>query len=183
MKTMFQIQLITSLLVLFNIGCTKEIEPMKTNGDNDTIPIVDTLPNDSLTLCDSTICTYDSICLDYQFYDTINKDELIGEWKFIAYVDTSDCKIVKEPLDIPKTVFLKFHENDSISGESVSNTITGKYSIIHNKISFYNVKITLIMEPEWGRTFLEALSYTEYFTLTNNMLIINSKDILIFTKK
>jgi heat shock protein HslJ len=183
MKTMFQIQLIASVLVLFNIGCTKENEPMKTNGDNDTIPIVDTLPNDSLTLCDSLTCTYDSICLDYNKYDTVGKAELIGEWELIAYVDTSDCEIETEPSNITQSIKLIFYENDSISGVTVSNTYSGKYTLTGNKINFSEIIMTEIMEPEWGRKYSELIYYTDYFTLNGNKLIINSKEILIFTKK
>jgi heat shock protein HslJ len=182
MKTMILIQLITSVLILINMGCTKENEPIKTNDGNDTIPVHDTLTNDTLTLCDSAICTFDSICLDYHFYDTIDKTKLIGEWKLIAYVDTINCEIVNEPSNIPRNIVLNFYENDSISGESVSNSITGKYSINSNKISLYDLNITLVMEPEWGRTFLESINYTEYFTIKNSLLIINSKEILIFQK-
>lgn len=133
--------------------------------------------------CDSLACMYDSICLDYNNYDTIEKEELIGEWELTAYVDTSNCEIETKPSDISQNIKLIFYENDSISGKTVSNTYTGKYMTKYNKISFSEIIMTEIMETEWGRKFSEQIYYTDYFTIADHVLIINSKDVLIFTKE
>ncbi len=183
MKNMILFQTITSIVILFT-GCTMENDITKGDMENDCdTTLTDTSTPESQSPCGPSICTYDSFCLNYKLYDSVSKNELTGEWELTAYVDTLDCKIKTKPSDIPKTVTLIFYENGSMSGETVSNTFSGKYRLSDNKISFSEIIMTEITEPEWGRKFSELIYFTRHFTIIENKLIINSKEILIFTKK
>ena len=141
----------------------------------------------------NNIYFYDSITLpDPLEYRAITKQELIGSWKLEAYVYTSDCSIDLTPsnpitrsFEHGRAVTINFHEDNTFSGKTVTNTHCGEYLLQGNKISFLKRSVTEINEPGWVRTFSLAMNYAEYITISHGKLIIRSDSentILIFTK-
>ena len=81
----------------------------------------------------NNIYSYDSITLlDPLEYRAITKRELIGSWKLEAYVYTSDSSIDLTPsnpitrsFEHGRAVTINFHEDNTFSGKTVSNTYCG----------------------------------------------------------
>ena len=138
-------------------------------------------------------CSYNSITLpDPLEYRAITKRELVGSWKLEAYVYTSDCSIDLTPsnpitrsFEHGRPVTINFHEDNTFSGKTVSNTYCGEYLLQGSKTSALTLGITEINEPGWVRTFSLAMNYAEYITISHGKLVIRSDSentILIFTK-
>ncbi len=141
----------------------------------------------------NNICSYESIILNPFEYKTITKEELLGGWKLEAYIFTDDCRIDLTPSNpITDTFFrgpvtINFHEDDSISGHSPSNALSGEYSFEGNKASILVSNATDVNEPNWTDTFYSVMDYykEEYVTISNDKLIIHStseKAVLVFVK-
>ena len=156
-------------------------------------PTVEELQAVVMNINNNNTCSYNTITLsDPLEYRAITKRELIGSWKLEAYVSISDCSIDLTPSN-PITrsfehlgaVTINFHEDNTFSGETVTNTYCGEYVLQGNKTSALTFGITKINEPEWINTFSLAMHYAEYITISNDKLIIRSDSqntILIFTK-
>jgi len=176
MKTIILTQFFLSAFIIFNISCSKDSGGTNDKKENDSTSYGDTLQYDTNSYCDSSICSYDSLCLDTNYYVPINLHDLIGTWQLKAYIDFSNCSIVSEPTEIPKAIKITFFENDSVAGHTVSNTFTGKYILNGKKIGFDEILMTEIMEPEWGRKFSEAINYTDYSKISDSYLFIHYKN-------
>ncbi len=146
----------------------------------------------------NNICSYVSIILNPFEYKTITKEELLGGWKLEAYVYTDDCRIDLTPSTpsthstytflLGRTVTINFHEDDSISGETVHQVIlfAGIYSFERNTASILALFTTESNETQNGYdTFHLVMDYIDYITVSNDKLIIHStskKAVSVFVK-
>ncbi len=138
-------------------------------------------------------CSYGSIILNPFEYENITKEELLGGWKLEAYVYTDDCRIdltpsnpITDTFEHGRAVTINFHEDNTISGETVNNTLMGTYSFEGNRFRILTLFVTKINEPRWVDTLhLVMYYYIDYITISNDKLIIHSaseKAVLVFVK-
>ncbi len=141
----------------------------------------------------NNICSYGSIILNPFEYENITKEALLGGWKLEAYIFTDDCRIdltpsnpITDTFEHGRAVTINFHEDNTISGETVNNTLVGIYSFEENKFrSLTPLGGTKINEPNWVNTFRLVMDYIDYITVSNDKLIIHStseKAVLVFVK-
>lgn len=132
-----------------------------------------------------TSCLYETVCLDTTSYKNINQSNLIEEWTLIKYVNLPECSIEEKPDYLNRTVEIIFSENNYIMGSTPSNTFTGDFSLIENKISINNIVSTEVNETDWGNKFWDSILFqSNYVSILDDFLIIHASNrVLIFNKK
>ncbi len=128
-------------------------------------------------------CMYETICLDPTSYQNINKEEIIGEWLLMKYINLPDCSVEEKPDYLAETVKINFFDNDSISGNTPSNEFTAKFIIDKNQLAIRDIFSTEVNEPDWGMKFWNSVYDVSYTAISGETLIIHAPNrILIFTK-
>ena len=163
MKAKIVINLVTLFIVSLSFNCSKNVE-------------------DSIQ---DTLCMYQNTVLDTIYLNQIDYNLLFGSWKLITYANLPDCSFITEPDDIVKSVEISFLDSINVIGNSLANDIIGKYNINFDSITFVDLETTLVLEPEWGAKFINALHKTDLITIKNDTLLVyysQSQKIMIFTR-
>lgn len=169
MKNLINI-LVLFAATLFFYGCEKENKTIPEKEDEKEL-------NEETFACK---CTYKNICLDTIRWGNFKTENILGEWKLEAFVDTILCTVTlmgeKENMNI------NFQENNLVSGHTISNNFNGNYSFYEGKIVFSDIITTEIVEPEIGKIFIQSLSQRNDVFITKEKLFLSSHPIIIFSK-
>ena len=125
-------------------------------------------------------CTYENICFDTIQWGNAKLEDILGEWKMEAFVDTEDYTITQVSGKTEMKISLQ--KGNVVSGRTVSNTFNGNYDLEGEKIVFSNIETTEIMEPEIGKVLAQALCEENNVFFMKERLIFSSQHIIIFSK-
>ena len=120
-----------------------------------------------------------------------------SKWQLKALIDTRHCRVRYVPdtlwsyhnKPLPDYLWIRFYENDSLSGRTVTNHFWGNYGITKSNILIIsNIVSTRIAEPEWGIKFMSHLTGNENFashrfvSFQDSLFIYNGKSKMLFVQ-
>lgn len=161
---------------LFVVGCDKN--PVQ--------------PQNNESTCN---CVYESLCIDTIKWGNAQLEDILGEWRFDAFVDTADCEIITAP-NIPDMT-LKFKNDNHVAGNMIGcgyyDPTTPKnefnnadsrnqYTFVAGKIRLLNVEMTHVFGQILDPKVWKALMDTCKVFVTNDKLFLLSNGILVFSK-
>lgn len=92
-------------------------------------------------------------------------------WKFDGFGNLSNSSFEKaDPSDCVDCYVLIFLKNGKLTGRTTTNTISGEFQIDGQSIEITNLIKTEIIELGNGEKYIEAISLTNKYEITNNTL-------------
>ena len=177
------------LVVTLGLSCTKNDSHSideENNLNNDSTNVDDSSNLNHERICDSLICSIDSVCLDTSIIQNLTKEELIGTWFLKYFVTLNNCQIDSTPSLQDKHINMTFFENDSISGSTFANTFEAKFNLDSDHINIYNVGFTKICcDPNWMSEFTSFIHSGTKISIKDSTLILyynNTQKAFLFNK-
>jgi len=166
--------------------------------DIDTLILYDTLyQEDSILIvdtvlysyeCDTSVCHYNSICLDTSFYNPINVSDLYFTWTFLGFLEKDNSCLLRSNPDenAYNEPFIVFYENGRVDGRYVFNVFESNFSIDGASLSIDRAFSTDGPEGKYGMEFSRALSEINPGSIKiegDNLFLHANSKILVFVKK
>lgn len=115
--------------------------------------------------------------ITYSTFISCNSDEslpqtnnLLGEWKLIAFVDTAnDITTTENDFENSNEITIHFKEDSQYTGNTVLNDFFGSYTVnnANTVLVFEEMSGTEVNETDWGTLFFEKLNLN-YNSSTEN---------------
>ena len=92
-------------------------------------------------------------------------------WKFDGFGNLSNSSFEKaDPSDCEDCYVLTFLKSGKLTGRTTTNIISGEFQIDGQDIEITNLINTEVMELGSGEKYIEAISLTNKYEITNNTL-------------